>query len=173
MRVRLSRSFYPLLARRDRYLVLVGGVSSVIAALPQFTSTSGVTLPGMAYALLFGLLGVVGLFTMLKLVRLRQAWYESALAMSKIKDFYLEQFKYLENAFRWRTDTIPSPNKLWTITFYLALLVMIIDSVAVGVAAYFLDPGMLFGEYGVAIIVALVFLVGQLGLYFFQLTTNR
>ena len=79
-------------------------------------------------------LSVLGLFTVLKLIKLRQAWHDSVLAMNQIKDFYIAHFPELQPAFRWRTGTIPAPGRAFTITFDLVALVALIDSAALGAA---------------------------------------
>jgi hypothetical protein len=151
------------------YLLLVGGVGSIIVGLGQ---TNGADLPRGVYALVFGLLALIGFFTLAKLVRLRQAWHDSALTMNRIKDFYVERFPDLTHALRWRTTTIPSPGRWWTITFNLALLVAIIDSTAFAVAIYFTGARVPQNEYAVAIFAALIFFLWQAWFYFFQLPTN-
>jgi Na+/melibiose symporter-like transporter len=151
------------------YLLLVGGVGSAIAAITQTSLTPGSSVPHIALALIFFLLGITGFFTLMKLVRLRQAWNDSAMAMNQIKDFYRERFPELNKAFRWKTETIPPPGKPWTITFNLVLLVAIIDSVAMGIAVYFTDWRVPYGEYVIATFVAVVFIFWQLWYYFYQL----
>jgi len=148
------------------YLLLVGGVGSILLSLGQ---ANAVSLPRDAYALIFLLLGVIGFFILFKMIRLRQAWYDSVRAMNQIKDFYIVQFPGLEKAFRWRTQTIPSPNKIWTITFGLSILVVIIDSVSVGVAAYFLGAHFSGNEYVVGIFATFIFFLWQIWFYFFEL----
>jgi hypothetical protein len=151
------------------YLFLAGGVSSlVIAGLPSAAPRS-LEFPSVALAILFGLLGVVGLFTLMKLVRLRQAWYDSATAMTKIKEFYLVRFPDLKDAFHWNADSLPPPGKPWTITFNLALLVMLLDSAVMGVAAHLTGFRVPFGEYAVDAFVAVIFFAWQVFYYFFQL----
>jgi hypothetical protein len=69
----------------------------------------------------------------LKLIRLRQAWHDSARAMNQIKDFYIQHVEdpeMLRSAFRWKTETLPPPDKPWTVFFYSAMLIGFLDSVA-------------------------------------------
>jgi len=148
------------------YLLLVGGVGSIIVGLGQSADFS---LPSSVYFGVFALLGIIGFFMGFKLVRLRQAWYDSVLTMNRIKDFYLEKFPDLTSAFRWRTHTLPPPDKVATITFNLALLVAIIDSVSIGVAVSFLNWRLANNEYIVAFLAAMLFFLWQLWFYFFQL----
>jgi Na+/melibiose symporter-like transporter len=156
------------------YLILVGGVGSAIAAITQTSATSsGSTAPHIVLAVIFFLLGITGFFTLMKLVRLRQAWNDSALAMNQIKDYYRAQFPDLNRAFRWKTETLPPLGKPWTITFNLAVLVAIIDSIAMGVAIYFMDWRVSWGEYFLAWVAFVVFFGTQLAYYFYQLPIQK
>jgi len=152
------------------YILLAGGVGSIIIGLAQ---ASGADLPRGVYVIVFGLLAVTGFFVLMKLVRLRQAWYDSALTMNRIKDFYIEKFPDLAPAFRWRTTTIPPQGKIGTITFNLALLVAIIDSTALAVAMYFTGVRIPQNEYAVALFAALIFFAWQAWFYFFQLPLDE
>jgi len=137
------------------YVILVGGLGSLALGLPSLA------LDIRWLAALLGVVGVLGVFNVLKLIRLRQAWHDSVLAMNRIKDFYLAHYPEMAPAFRWRTETLPPPGKLGTITFDLTVLVALIDSLAVGAAAYLAGvPG-----WGAAV-AATAFGALQLGLYF-------
>jgi hypothetical protein len=144
------------------YILLVGGVGSIIAGLGQ-------ALPRGVYVIVFGLLALIGFFMLMKLVRLRQAWHDSVLTMNRIKDYYVERFPELAKALRWRTTTIPPPGKWWTITFSLSVLVAIIDSTALAVAMYFTGIRVPMSEYAASVFAALVFFLWQMWFYFFQL----
>lgn len=145
------------------FLILVGGVGSIALAVPQFGAGKDLQLPPAVFTLVFFLIGLLGLFTVLKLIRLRQAWHDSTLTMNQIKDFYLAHYPELAPAFRWRTETIPRPGKIGTITFDLAVLVALIDSVAVGGGMLFVN---LRQPIPFAVGAALVFLGFQTWLYF-------
>lgn len=85
-------------------------------------------------ALLFTLF-VMGILYLLKLIRLRAAWHNSALAMNKIKDYYNERMPGLQlipHAFRWTTESLSSMNmgKCGTLFFYSALLIILFDTLA-------------------------------------------
>ena len=148
------------------YILLVGGVGSIVVGLGQARSFD---LPRGVYAIVFAMLALIGFFTLMKLVRLRQAWYDSVLTMNRIKDYYVERFPELAKALRWRTTTIPPPGKIWTITFSLCVLVAIIDSTALAVAMYFTGIRVPMSEYAASVFAALVFFLWQMWFYFFQL----
>ena len=150
------------------YLLIVGGVGSVLLGLPALARGEGFELPPLALGLVLVLVGVLGLFSVLKLIRLRSAWHESVLAMNRIKDFYLANYPELAPAFRWRTETIPPPGVLGTITFDLVVLVALIDSLAMGGGVFFARaPAPAAGGS------ALAFFALQGGLYFRLLPRRR
>lgn len=142
------------------YLLVFGGVGSVLLGLPALARGEGIAVPRGATAAGLSLLFLFGLFTVLKLIRLRQAWHDSVLAMNQVKDFYLRQFPDLEPAFRWRTHTIPTPGKTGTVSFDLTVLVALLDSVAAGAAVVLLTQSLF-----AAVLVAAALVAGQVGLY--------
>ena len=150
------------------YLLLVGGVGSIGIALPQLGPRSGFDVPRLGYALLFAMLGVIGFFTVMKLVRLRQAWYESVHAMNTIKKFYLDRFPELDAAFDWKVGSIPALGKPWTITFNLCLLVALVDCAAIAVGVHFADQYFANADI-VGMFAAALFFLWQIWFYFFQL----
>jgi hypothetical protein len=55
--------------------------------------------------------------------------------MNQIKDFYIQHAKEFEpemlrDAFHWKTETLPPPDKPWTVYFYSAMLIGFLDSAA-------------------------------------------
>lgn len=84
----------------------------------------------------------VGWVYFMQIVRLRQAWCESARAMNHIKEFFSKYCEYskefVQAAFRWRFDSIPVAEKKMTVFYLSALLVSILNSVAIGLASVIL-----------------------------------
>lgn len=113
------------------YLLVTGVlVSGVVGVLAQKTG-----LPKAAGTLLLWLLCGIGWLYFLKIIRLRQAWHGSAQAMNKIKDFYIQHVKdfkpdELREAFLWKAETLPPPDRPWTVFFYSAVLIAFLNSVA-------------------------------------------
>lgn len=146
------------------YLVSVG---SLIAALFS-TQLEGLAYPQIfwAFSLFFTLLSAAGTITLLQLVRLRQAWFDSAEALNHIKRFYIKEGdRGLESAFLWGTETLPSKFKTWSISFLLALQVSILGSVTLGVAVFYLGMAFQNQWWFWALIIAIGYLVLQLILY--------
>jgi hypothetical protein len=81
--------------------------------------------------------------------------------MNQIKEFFIQHDKdftpeEMRTAFRWQPHTLPSANKPWTVFFYSALLIALLDSMAYVLGAALLDLNF-----------SLVIPVADLGLYFF------
>ena len=153
------------------YLLVTGVIASgVVAVLGRDTG-----LPKAAGTILLWLLCGIGWLYFLKLIRLRQAWHGSAQAMNKIKDFYIQHTNHFEpdvlrDAFLWKKETLPPPDKPWTVFFYSAMLIGFLDSVAyvAGGALLALDATLsyLLFVLGPLTLFGLVFFAFHLCLYF-------
>ena len=113
------------------YLLVTGVAVSAVAAILSGDPTR-LRVPGTV--LLWMLCGIGWLY-FLAIIRLRQAWYDSACAMNQIKEFYIQYSREFEpdvlrTAFRWKANTLPPAEKAWTVFFYSAMIVSLIDSVA-------------------------------------------
>ncbi|HXX77292.1 MAG TPA: hypothetical protein VEI53_02295, partial [Ktedonobacteraceae bacterium] len=92
------------------YYILLGVLASGLAAVYQLSGgTHNVPQGLIAMLLLIG--GLISICFFVTIIRLRQAYKESLLAMNVIKEFYIDQFKQqmpaIEQAFRWRLMTMP------------------------------------------------------------------
>ena len=107
-----------------------------IARRPR-DETSQITL--WAFSGLFLFLSLFGLLTLLQLIRLRGAWFESVKAMNQIKDAIIENATDtpLEKAFRWRTSTLPIAYKPWSVAFLLAFQVSLLGTATFGASIYY------------------------------------
>ncbi|HET7294871.1 MAG TPA: hypothetical protein VFM88_20800 [Vicinamibacteria bacterium] len=143
------------------YLILVGGLGSVLLGIPALARGEGIALPRAAFGFILLMIGVLGLFSVLKLIRLRQAWRDSVLCMNHIKDFYLSYYPEMAPAFRWRTETIPLAGDVGTISFDLSVLVALIDSLAVGAGVLFFGAAL-----PLAVVAGAGFMAAQAWLYF-------
>lgn len=123
------------------FYLLVAGVmvSGVVAVLGQ-----SARVPMVAGTVLLWLLCGIGWLYFLKIIRLRQAWHDSARAMNQIKDFYIQHVKNFEpdvmrEAFIWKAETLPLPGRPWTLFFYSVALIGLLDSVAYVAGGALLD----------------------------------
>jgi hypothetical protein len=147
------------------YLVNLGGFAAALYSSQGPNSTQ----PEL-YALfggLFLILSLTGMLTLLQLIRLRQAWFESIAAMNQIKDYYQANFPALklEQALRWGRANPPALHKPWSISYFLALQVAVMGGASLGAAVYYF--GLLF-QYSLwlgALLAGGAYLAGQMVLY--------
>ena len=119
------------------YVLTVGSfLAAMLGLQTDFLQTQFIYL---AFTILFAILGLNAALTLLQLVRLRQAWYDSAQAMNQLKAYYVEQLDDLplNDAFRWSQGTLPVRFKPWSVSFLLALQVTILGGAAAGAAVVF------------------------------------
>ena len=147
------------------YLVSVG---SLIGALIGTNPDTGKTTL-WAFAGLFLFLSLFGTLTLLQLIRLRGAWFESISALNQIKDFAIDNAKdfHLEKAFRWRTSTMPASYKPWSVAFLLALQVSMLGTITFGFSIYYIGLALDYLLPLGAGIGGILFLFAQL--YFYRL----
>jgi len=153
------------------FVIFVGAIWSFVLQRQPDVSASSLTL--LAGLLCFA----VGFFTVLTLVRLRQAWLESVIAMNQIKDYYRDRFASvdLEKAFRWSTRSIPAAEKGWTINFMLAFLTASMGSASLAFVVFSLagGDGADLRAWIIATTIGALALAGQLLLFRWMLRTNR
>ena len=120
-------------------------------------------------------------------IRLRQAWRDSAVAMNCVKEFYIRQFKdtpFITGAFHWRLRTIPTKERMGSVTSLVCSTIALLGSICLGAAVYIAcrlvvgDGGVGWaplpgGAQPVALggLLSVVFLVGHVGYY--QRTLSR
>ena len=118
------------------YFVSVG--SLVAAILSAVFSTSDLKSVSLAFSVLFLVLTILGALTLAQLARLRAAWHESVQAMNQIKDFYIENNKEIEPAFKWRLKTLPPTDKPYSIANLMAVEVALLGAITSVASVYFL-----------------------------------
>lgn len=118
------------------YLAFAGALPTAVVLLiiegPDLERLPGYNVLGV-WAL--WALVLVGWIFFLKIVRLRQAWYNSVEAMNAIKSFYLDHVAGLSReemapAFLWKPQTLPKPEKTWTVFFLSATLIAFLNSLS-------------------------------------------
>ena len=147
------------------YLVNLGGFAAALYSSQGANSTR----PEL-YALfggLFLILSLTGLLTLLQLIRLRQAWFESIAAMNQIKDYYRVRFPalMLEQALRWGQSNPPALHKPWSISYFLALQVAVMGGASLGACVYYFG---LLAQYSLwlgALLAGGAYVAGQMVLY--------
>ncbi|RME90532.1 MAG: hypothetical protein D6770_02285 [Anaerolineae bacterium] len=115
------------------YYIATAGTLLATLAVADFANRSH----RIAVAIAFTLLSVWGFLSLLELIKLRVAWRDSVRAMCQIKEYYLRANPDLEEAFRWRTATIPAAGKKWSIAFLKGLTLSLFNATSVGCAVFF------------------------------------
>jgi hypothetical protein len=126
----------------NNYLVIAaGGGVGVIGAVYQLNQVKAASLEAPVAAILFLLLGILGVAFFTSLLRIRQAYGNSLLAMTTIKEFYIVQFERVmplaKHAFLWRLDTLPRNERFGSVTFVKTFTVGLLGSLSLGGFAFF------------------------------------
>jgi hypothetical protein len=150
------------------YYLLLGVLTSGLAAIYQF----GGSLHNYAQPLVITLLVVASIVSttfFVIIIRLRQAYRESVICMNVIKEFYIQQFQQqmpgVEHAFRWRLKTIPTGERIGSVTFIMGYLIALMGSLCIAGAVFF-GAYQFFSGF-IAFIMALVTFAVILGLHIF------
>jgi len=122
------------------YLLLMGVLASGLGALYQLGGGLQAFTPPLTFGLLF-IAGSLGIVFFVQLIRLRQAHRDSLITMNLIKAHYIRtftpQYENLQNVFNWRLETIPSDERVGSITFLISFAVAFLDSICLGAAVFF------------------------------------
>jgi hypothetical protein len=158
------------------YYLLLGILATVLAAIFQFSGgTRNIPLSLVTILLIIGALISISFFV--TLIRLRQAYKDSLITMNVIKEFYIDEFKQqmpkIEKAFRWRLETIPKGERIGSVTFMIAFLNVIIGSLCIAGAVYFITEIPL--SITVAVIIAgAVFIIAMLAqIYYYRISLSK
>ena len=127
------------------HLAIFGALLTAVAILViEGPGLEGLTAYHTTGTVVLWALVIVGWIFFLKMVQLRRSWYQSACAMNRIKDFYLEHVQEfnrteLGQAFLWKTASLPRPDLKWNIFFLSAVLIAFLNSLSFTFGVYLLD----------------------------------
>ena len=123
------------------YLVAVGSLIAALFSTQLLERNIDPRLLAWAFFGLFVILTALGTLTTLQLARLRTAWYESALAMNQLKDYWISRStdKDLRRAFRWDTGSLPPKYKTKSVSYFQVLEVALLTGFTFGAGVYFLQ----------------------------------
>ena len=120
------------------YLTLVGILAAALGAVAQLGGSLNRELLLPVAALLLALAGGLGIIFFQQLIKFREAWFQSALAMNTIKEYYIEQLRKelpnIDEAFLWRMKTLPRTDKPGTPTYLVCYTTAFISSLCTAVA---------------------------------------
>lgn len=122
------------------YLLLIGVIGSAIGAIFQIGGQDHTTLAQPLVIILLIVSGFLGFVFFYQLIKLRKAKRDSMIAMGKVREYYIEQFKSelprLDLAFHWRLETIPAGETFGSVNFLISYTVAFLGSLCLGGAAY-------------------------------------
>lgn len=144
------------------YVGLTTTVATVVVGLLSLAEGELSTTVILGIALICFLLTAVGWMFLAMMIRLRQSWHDSMLAMGQIKNFYSDHHEGLDAAFKWKVSTLPVPHKFWNIHFYATGLINFISSVSLATSVGLLMSTITDSTLVLILLGTLVFLVSFL-----------
>ena len=115
----------------NMYLLVVGILGSAFGAIYPLGGAARNFIQPIAAVVLFAA-GVAGVAFFMLLIRLRQAFRQSLITMTVIKEFYIREFQEqmpnITHAFRWRLKGIPAGERVGSATFIVCHMVGFIGS---------------------------------------------
>lgn len=115
----------------NMYLLVVGILGSAFGAVYPLGGGARNFIQPIASVVLFAA-GVAGIAFFVLLIRLRQAFRQSLVTMTVIKEFYIREFQQqmpsVVHAFRWRLRGIPAGERVGSATFIVCHMVAFIAS---------------------------------------------
>lgn len=125
------------------FILITGGIVTITVSNLSFEKFQN---PDIRYFLKLAvfILNFIGWIYFLHLIRLRQAWRGSALAMNQIKEFYIQNGRIPDDiarsAFLWDTKTVPAAGRKSNVFYYSALLISFVSSIFIVIASYISVP---------------------------------
>jgi len=99
------------------------------------------------------IINIIGWIYFMHIIRLRQAWCDSAAAMNQIKEFFIINGRVPDDiarsAFLWDSKTIPKPGKKSNVSYYSAMSISFVSTVVLLFASWLLSPQFETGTVGV------------------------
>ncbi|MDZ7357617.1 MAG: hypothetical protein ONB33_08445 [candidate division KSB1 bacterium] len=127
------------------FLIITGVFLSAIAS--RFFSAADIFSDAKYISIMIAgaiIINFVGWIYFMHIIRLRQAWYDSAAAMNQIKEFFIVNGRIPDelarSALLWDMKTIPSPGKKGNVFYYSAVLISFISAVVLLLASWLLSP---------------------------------
>lgn len=112
----------------------------------------------------FLILAFVSFIFILQVIRLRQSWYSSAKSMNLIKEYFFERDESLKSFIKWKSETLPTPEKFKTVSWLIAFLISVLGTISLGVGMILLSSPVI-----LTVLVSLLFFLVCLLCYQFML----
>ena len=141
------------------YIILNASFYAAVFFIYQIILSSNLFSDTTSKAIIYTILVIlffIGVINVLKLSKLRRVWWNCNHIMNKIKDVYTQKLESSENILLWTQDAIKHTfqEKYDSIFFLSALIVMVLDSFALGFAILYAGFSFLFAVIAVLILSA-------------------
>ncbi len=121
------------------FLIITGAIITIVA-----TNLRGATLQEATTRYMLMLVSIflnfIGWVYFMHIIRLRQAWHGSALAMNQIKEFFIQNGRVPDeiarSAFLWDTKSVPAAGRKSNVFYYSTMLISAISSIVLIFASY-------------------------------------
>lgn len=156
------------------YLVSIGSLFGAFLStkLGEF-SPNNLTLAYMGFSGLFIFLSYFGYMTLMQLVYLRDAWFDSITAMNTIKKFLVEKDPSLRPAFLWYAGNEPDRFKKKNVAFLLAKQVASLGAITAGTAVFFFGKIFSTGDTTTEIGLSILGIIAGTVFFFYQLAQYK
>jgi len=127
------------------YFLLIAG--AIITIVITNLKATALLEPQTRYFLILGalVLNFIGWIYFMHIIRLRQAWHGSALAMNQIKEFFVQNGRVPDDiarsSFLWDTKTVPAAGRKSNVFYYSAALISFITSLSLIFSSYIASLG--------------------------------
>jgi len=155
------------------YLVTFGSLTAALATTQFVIPTGQAAALDLGFAALFGVLALMGLSTIVKLARLRLAWFASVRAMNRLKEYYAAHLPALEAAFEFTNQTLPRRFTWYSLGGLMMLEVALVGAITLGAALFFLLLAAGLSWPGLILAGAILFLMLEVALYLFLLREKK
>jgi len=146
------------------FIVITGAFLTIIGS--RFFGASDIFADTKYISIIVGasiVINFVGWVYFMHLIRLRQAWCDSATAMNQIKEFFVVNGRVPDDiarsAFLWDLKTLPKAGKKSNVSYYSTMLISFVSSVVLVFASWLVSPESQTGNISL--------FTGLLGLYHF------
>ncbi|NCP86976.1 MAG: hypothetical protein CO094_01965 [Anaerolineae bacterium CG_4_9_14_3_um_filter_57_17] len=152
------------------YLVTFGSFIAALVTTQFVLPPEQVTLLDWGFAGLFALLAFLGVSTIVKLARLRQAWFTSVRAMNQVKEYYAAHCDGLHKAFAFTNASLPRGFQWKSLGGLMMLEVAFVGALTAALACFFVLMVLAAANWFWPVtLTALVFLLLEIRLYLFLL----
>ncbi len=127
------------------FIIITGAFITIIGS--KFFGTETAFADPKYLSIIIGasiIINFIGWIYFMHIIRLRQAWCDSATAMNQIKEFYIVNGRVPDDiarsAFLWDSKTIPRAGKKSNVSYYSAMLISFVSTVVLLFASWLLSP---------------------------------